>query len=187
MIRASAVSVLFLGIVLPALAGEDAHEDDLGALNPEELTLNSYIQRAAEGKADIVTCMQGYFATKSGDHEGANTIFETCTDQGYVGAMHWRSYMAHNGYGMPEDPAEAAEWDRRAAELGDPVGQFNYGLDLLRGHGIARDPIRGRQWVDKAAAQGLDSAIELQEGGYDPEVVTPDADSWKYEPSGKVF
>ena len=101
--------------------------------------------------------------------------------------MHWRSYMAHNGYGQPENPAEAAEWDRRAAELGDPVGQFNYGLDLLRGHGIARDPIRGRQWVDRAAAQGLDSALELQSSGYDPDVVTPDADEWKYDSDGKVF
>lgn len=175
---------LLLAMPTPATA---ENTDDLGQLNPEELTLNSYIQRAAEGKADIVTCMQGYFATKSGNHEGANTIFETCTEQGYVGAMHWRSYMAHNGYGMPENAAEAAEWDRRAAELGDPVGQFNYGLDLLRGHGIARDLIAGRRWVDRAAAQGLDSAIELQDGGYDPDIVTPDADNWKYEADGKVF
>lgn len=164
-----------------------AEDDPLGALNPEELTLNSSIQQAAEGKADIVICMQGYFATKSGDHEGANQIFKTCTEQGYVAAMHWRSHMAHNGLGQPENPAEAAEWDRRAAELGNPVGQFNYGLDLLRGHGIARDPILGRKWIDRAAAQGLDSAVELQGAGYDPEAVTPDADRWKYQPDGKLY
>ncbi|MEL7000750.1 MAG: sel1 repeat family protein [Pseudomonadota bacterium] len=169
-------------LVAPALA-----DDDLGELNPEELTLKSYVQRAAEGKADIVTCMQGYFATKSGKHDWANTIFETCTEQGYVASMHWRSYMAHNGLGRPEDAAEAAMWDRRAAETGDPIGQFNYGLDLLRGHGVARDPIRGRQWVDRAAAQGLDTAQELQSSGYDPESVTPDADRWKYDADGKVF
>lgn len=176
------VLLCFLGV--PAFA-EDA--DPGGELNPEELTLNSSVKRAAEGKADIVICMQGYFATKAGDHEGANTIFETCTEHGFVAAMHWRSYMAHNGYGRPEDASEAAAWDRRAAEMGDPVGQFNYGLDLLRGHGVSRDLIRGRQWIDKAAAQGLDSAVALQEGAYDPDVVTPDADKWKYEGADKVF
>ena len=81
-------------IATPALADED----DLGELNPEELTLKSYVQRAAEGKADIVTCMQGYFATKSGKHDWANTIFETCTDQGFTASMHWRSYMAPVSY-----------------------------------------------------------------------------------------
>lgn len=164
-----------------------ADDDELGRLNPEEMTLRGYVERAAEGKADIVTCMQGYLATKSGRHDWANTIFKTCSEQGYVGVYHWRSYMAHNGYGRPESPAEAAEWDLKAAKAGDPVGQFNYGLDLLRGHGVPRDPILGRKWVDRAAAAGLDVAVELKASGYDPESVTPDADSWKYEADGKIY
>ena len=180
MIRLAVVASL---IALPALA-----DDQGGTLNPEEMTLRFYADRAAQGKADIVTCMQGYMATKSGRHDWANTIFETCTEQGYVGAYHWRSYMAHNGFGRPEDPAEAAEWDRRAAETGDPVGQFNYGLDLLRGHGIARDPIRGRQWVDRAADAGSGRGTSsCSDAGYDPGAVAPDADNWKYETVGKLF
>lgn len=164
-----------------------AEEVPGGELNPEELTLKSFVARAAEGKADIVTCMQGYAATKSGRHDWANTIFETCAAQGYVGVYHWKSYMAHNGFGRPEDAEEAAAWDLKAAEAGDPIGAFNYGLDLLRGHGIARDPIRGRQWIDRAAEAGLDVAIELRDSGYDPEVATPDADRWKYDADGKIW
>ena len=34
-----------------------AEEVPGGDLNPEELTLKSFVARAAEGKADIVTCM----------------------------------------------------------------------------------------------------------------------------------
>ena len=176
-----------IAILLTLIAAPAVADDDLGQLNPEELTLKSFVNRAAEGKADIVTCMQGYMATQSGRHDWANTIFKTCTDQGFVGAYHWRSYMAHNGYGQPENAAEAAAWDRKAAETGDPIGQFNYGLDLLRGHGVPRDPILGRKWIDRAAAAGLDSALELQASGYDPEVVTPDADRWKYEADGKIY
>jgi len=80
--------------------------------------------------------MQGYFAVKSGRHDWGNDIFETCSEQGFTGVLHWRSYMAHNGLGRPESAEEATEWDRKAAETGDPIGQFNYGLDLLRGHGM---------------------------------------------------
>jgi len=48
-------------------------------------------------------------------------------------------------------------------------------------HGVARDPIRGCQYVDRAASAGLDVAIELQDAAYDPAAVTPDADEWKYQ------
>ena len=171
-----------LAVALLVVSGSAFAEDDAdGTLNPEELTLKSYVERARSGQVDIVTCMQGYMAVKSGRHDWGNTIFEACTDKGFNSVYHWRSYMAHNGLGRPEDPAEAADWDRKAAEAGDPIGQFNYGLDLLRGHGVAHDPIRGRQFVDRAARSGLDTAVALQESGYDPAAVTPDADEWKYE------
>lgn len=64
----------------------------------------------------------------------------------------------------------------------EPVGKFNYGLDLLRGHGAPRDEARGRALADEAAAEGLPIARRLQGAGYDPEEVTPDADHWKYAP-----
>lgn len=171
-----------VALTLIAVTGAaQAESEEDGTLNPEELTLRAFVDRARDGKADIVTCMQGYFAVKSGRHDWGNDIFKTCSEQGFTGVLHWRSYMAQNGLGRPESAEEAAEWDRQAAAAGDPIGQFNYGLDLLRGHGVARDPIRGRQFVDRAASAGLDVARELQEAAYDPNAVTPDADEWKYE------
>ncbi|WP_338390859.1 SEL1-like repeat protein [Rhodobacter capsulatus] len=94
------------------------------------------------------------------------------------------SQLDDNGLGGPEDPAAAAEWNRRAAAAGDPVGLFNRGLDLLRGRGTARDPEAGRQFVDRAAAAGLDEAQRLQRAGYDWREVTPDADEARYMPQG---
>lgn len=179
MLRAAVIAALS---ALPALAEGDPG----GSLNPEEMTLGSVIDRAARGETSMTVCMQGYFAVKSADYAGGTAILDACADR-FTAAMHWQSYMEHNGLGRPESPAKAAEWDRRAAERGDPIGQFNYGLDLLRGHGVARDPIRGRQWVDKAAAAGLSDAIRLQGAGYDPGEVTPDADDWKYEGDGRIY
>ena len=62
------------------------------------------------------------------------------------------------------------------------VGKFNYGLALMRGHGVARDEALGRQFVDEAASEGLLIAQRLQGADYDLDGVTPDADNWKYAP-----
>jgi uncharacterized protein len=65
----------------------------------------------------------------------ARKLFENCANDGWTGAMTWMSQLEDNGLGGPENPDAAAEWDRRAADAGDPVGKFNYGLDLMRGRG----------------------------------------------------
>ncbi len=62
------------------------------------------------------------------------------------------------------------------------MGKFNYGISLMRGHGVTRDEARGRALVDAAAADGLEIAKRLQGANYDLDEVTPDADNWKYAP-----
>lgn len=171
--------------VLPLAALADARNEDGGAagtLNPEEMTLARVLDDVARGQTTMTNCAAGYFITKSGRHAEARQVFEPCAEAGYAGAMTWMAQLDDNGLGAPEDPAAAASWDRRAAEAGDPVGQFNLGLDLLRGRGVAADTQTGRRLVDAAAAQGYARALTLQASGYDPEAVTPDADRWKYGP-----
>ena len=163
---------------LLAMSGLVQAED--GTLNPEELTLDSAIAKAIRGDVDMMTCAQGYFITKQGRHAMARKVFEQCAEAGYTAAMTWMSQLEDNGLGGPENPQAAAEWDRRAAEAGDPVGQFNYGLDLIRGRGVAQDIALGRRYVDRAAEAGLEVAQRLQAADYDLDEVTPDADNWKY-------
>ena len=165
-------------IAAPALADDD----DLGDLNPPEMGIASVLQKASRGETSMMVCASGYHMTEKGDHDDARTLFEACAEDGYTGAMTWMSQLEDNGLGGPENPEAAAEWDRRAAEAGDPVGKFNYGLDLLRGRGVAPDPILGRRMVDEAARDGLGIAQQLIDSGYDLDVVTPDADNWKYTP-----
>ena len=165
-----------------ALAGEAAGEEEYGTLNPDEMSLKGSLQKALRGEVDMVICSQGYLMTKAGRHAEARTIFENCAAKGWTGTMNWMSYMEDNGFGGPEDAGKAAQWDLRSAELGDPIGKFNYGLDLLRGRGVSRDEAEGRRYIDEAARMGVADAIELQQSGYDWNVVTPDADNWKYQP-----
>ncbi|WP_439124365.1 tetratricopeptide repeat protein [Marivita sp.] len=165
-----------------ALLADPDDDDPGGVLNPDEMTWQSILDRAEDGETGMVLCSTGYMLTKSGDHEAARTLFKNCAEAGYTGAMTWMSQLDNNGLGGEYDPDSSADWDRQAAELGDPVGKFNHGLNLMRGHGIAKDEALGRQYVDEAAADGLPVAKRLQGAGYDLDEVTPDADNWKYAP-----
>lgn len=153
-----------------------------GTLNPEEMTLGRVMENIRNGETSMTTCATGYFITKSGRHVMARELFEKCAQDGWTGAMTWMSQLDNNGLGGDYDPDAAAQWDKRAAQAGDPVGKFNYGLDLMRGHGVARDEAQGRALVDEAARDGLEIARRLQGADYDLDEVTPDADNWKYAP-----
>lgn len=165
-------------LATPAVAESDA----AGTLNPEEMTIGRILEDAENGVTSMTSCAAGYYITKAGRHVEARRLFERCAGDGYTGAMTWMSQLDDNGLGAPENPDTAADWDLRAAEAGDPVGMYNYGLDLMRGRGRMQDVEAGRQLVDDAAAAGLPTARRLQAAGYDLDEVTPDADNWKYAP-----
>ncbi|HQU68549.1 MAG TPA: tetratricopeptide repeat protein [Albidovulum sp.] len=172
-------------VLIAALAAASpvlADEESIGTLNPEELTINRILEDAENGITSMTSCAAGYYITKSGRHVEARKLFSRCADAGYTGAMTWMSQLDDNGLGAPENPDSAADWDLRAAEAGDPVGMYNYGLDLIRGRGRVKDVEAGRALVDEAALAGLPTARRLQAAGYDLDEVTPDADNWKYAP-----
>lgn len=177
---ATVAAGLLLSFAQTAWSQTETNAD--GTLNPEELTLNRVMKDVIEGRTSMTICATGYFITKSGRHEMARELFERCAAAGWTGAMTWMSQLDDNGLGGPEDPDGAAEWDRRAAEAGDPIGKMNYGLDLMRGRGVVENQALGRQYIDDAARSGLAPAQRLRAADYDLDAVTPDADNWKYAP-----
>ena len=62
--------------------------------------------------------------------------------------------VAESGAAGEADFAAAAEAYRAAAEQGHPTAQFRYGLALLAGRGVTRDPFTGETWLRRAAAAG---------------------------------
>lgn len=171
-------TALLLALAGPALAQDAAG----GTLNPDEMSRNRVLEDAREGRTGMATCAAGYLITKEGNHAAAREVFEACAEAGYTAAMNWMAQMANNGLGGTYDPDAAARWSRRSAEAGDPIGKLNHGIDLIRGHGIARDEARGRALVDEAAREGVAAARRLRAAGYDLDEVTPDADDWRYAP-----
>lgn len=171
-----------LAILLAAGAAGAETGDDLGTLNPEEMSLDRVLRDVEEGRTSMTGCASGYLMTKSGRHGMARTVFRNCANAGYTGAMTWMSYLEDNGLGGPEDPDAAAEMDRLAAEAGDPIGMYNHGLDMMRGRGTVQDVEAGRRLIDRAADMGIRDAIRLRAAAYDLDEATPDADNWKYAP-----
>ncbi|MBF9036709.1 sel1 repeat family protein [Rhodobacterales bacterium HKCCE2091] len=167
-------------LAAPALAQDF---DRYGTTNPDELTHQRMVENAENGQTDMMTCASGYLMTKSGDHDAARTIFGACADAGYTRAMTWMSYLEDNGFGGDYNPDASTDWNRQAAEAGDPMGMYNYGLDILRQHGTSAEAAEGREWIDRAAEAGLDRAAMLQGADYDWNAVTPDADNWRYAPA----
>ncbi len=59
-----------------------------------------------------------------------------------------------NGLGVAKDPAQAAKWYAKAAELGDVEGIFAYGVALAAGNGVKKDPAQAAAYFERAARQG---------------------------------
>jgi len=75
-------------------------------------------------------------------------------------AFQVRAWMYEQGRGGPKDEAAASRLYMRAAQDGLPFSQWRIGERLLSGTGMAQDRKAGRQWLEKAAAAGIDDAKE---------------------------
>lgn len=175
---ASSASAEGLGTADHSLEDSESY----GTLNPDDTGKAMVVRKIQMGMIDSVTCSLAINVTKGVDHDLSRSVTKACAEAGVTKAMTWMSQLDNNGLGGDYDPDASAEWDRRAAEAGDPIGKFNHGLNLMRGHGIAQDDALGRGFVDQAAQDGLQVAKRLQGAGYDLDEVTPDADNWKYAP-----
>lgn len=61
---------------------------------------------------------------------------------------------------------DAVELYRKAAAQGDPDGMFGLGTMIVSGEGTKKDPLAGRVWIQKAAEQGHQQAINVIAQGY---------------------
>ncbi len=171
-----AAAIVAMSLSGPAFAAMDEVETADGILNPEEMTLNYFANHYDFKNGKSTACMYGYAATKSGDHVNGNKIFDKCVQSGVDAAYAWKSYMYENGYGVEQNFETATDWSKRSADRGYKVGEYNYGLSLLRGLGTPKDIEAGKEWINKSAAKGFLDAQKLIDADYDTDVAIPDAD-----------
>jgi len=92
----------------------------------------------------------GTAAYKRSDYVVALHEWRPLAEQGYAKAQNNLGVVYDNGYGVPQDDAQAVDWYRKAAEQGDVRAQFNLGLMYGRGQGVARDYVRAYAWFNTA-------------------------------------
>ena len=76
--------------------------------------------------------------------------------------MNRLAYCYYRGEGVTKDPAQAAVWFQRAADLGDAASKAALGAFLFNGDpraGVAKDAARGLALVRQAFAEGYSQAL----------------------------
>ncbi len=119
----------------------------------------------AMGVIPVAVDAQSTSAASCADLSGASPFedWRTCAEQGDALAQYNLGVMYGNGYGVPEDDAEAVRWYRLAAEQGYAEAQYNLGLMYANGEGVPENRVPENHvlaymWFNLAAAQGNEVA-----------------------------
>ena len=109
---------------------------------------------ADAGPAAADTVRDGERAYVHRHFEEARRIWTPLAEAGDAEAQVSLGLLFDLGQGVPEDPATAYKWYRRAAETGLAKAQFN--VAVMEDSGVVgpRDAVAAARWYAKAAAQG---------------------------------
>lgn len=95
-------------------------------------------------------------ALRRGDLIAAMSLLRKAADEGHAPAQSRLADLLD----AAEQDAEAVALYRKAAEQGEPAGQYGYGRMLARGEGVTRDVAQGLQWIRRAADARHAPALE---------------------------
>lgn len=97
-------------------------------------------------------------AAHRGEYATALRRLSPLAERGDARAQFDIGFMHARGWGVPQNPAEAVAWYRKAADQGLQVAQHFLGLAYLNGEGVQPDDTEAARWFARAAAQGFPQA-----------------------------
>jgi TPR repeat protein len=97
---------------------------------------------------------QGLSAYHSGDYQKAMKIWLPLAQKEDAAAQAGIGFMYHRGMGVVTDNDKAAYWLRKAAEHGQPEGQFMLGSLYFYGAGVEKSYVQAYAWCDLAQDGG---------------------------------
>jgi uncharacterized protein len=97
---------------------------------------------------------QAAAAFEKRDYATALKELKPLADKGDARSQYAMGVMAENGFGMPKDLAQAANWYRKAAEQGNTDAQFNLGAMYEHGVGMPVNYAQAARWYRPAAESG---------------------------------
>jgi S1-C subfamily serine protease len=101
---------------------------------------------------------RGWSAYDAGQFDDALRIWQALAVQGDPNAQINLGALYDNGRGVPENPATAVKWYRKAALEGNRQAQYYLGLMYANGRGVSRDYSAAAEWYFKAAQQSFANA-----------------------------
>src|ERR1700733_13189547 len=106
--------------------------------------------------ADFQTGLEAY---QKGDYVGAAKEWRPLAENGDPIAQFNLGLLYLDGHGVPQSPAEAANWFRRAAEQDYAQAQHNLGAMYGSGQGVKRDYVQAYKWLNICAAKGNSGCV----------------------------
>ncbi len=117
------------------------------------------VQGHADSQYNLALIYDAGLAGKK-DPEKTLKWMTAAADSGLTAAYVALGLMTHGGVTGDEAPS-AADWFQRAADAGDPQGQFLYAVALKEGDGREKDLAGAIMWIDRSLA--------AEEGGLEPQ------------------
>lgn len=105
---------------------------------------------------------KGLTAYRTDDLITAMQLLERSANAGYPPAQALLAYILDKA----EQDAQAFELYRKAAEAGDPVGQYGLGTMYASGEGVSRDTEQAVHWFRRSAEQGYGQAMVVLGDAY---------------------
>lgn len=100
----------------------------------------------------------GLTAAESGDYATVLREWTPLAEQGDARGQYNLGIMYAEGFGVPQDHAEAVKWYLLAAEQGEARAQAGLGYLYHVGQGVPQDNITGHMWYNIAASKGAEKA-----------------------------
>jgi uncharacterized protein len=98
--------------------------------------------------------LEGKAAAERGEFVQAVAIWQPLAEAGDPRAETYLGMMYDNGYGVPQDRAEAFRLFERAANRGYASAQYHLAFMYNHGRGVQRSQTEALKWYQLAAAQG---------------------------------
>ena len=112
----------------------------------------------AAAATDLDSALRAYHQERYAD---ALRGFQVLAAANNAEAAYYLGVMHDNGWGVPRDDPQAAEWYHRAARQGSYFAHYSLGVMYDQGEGVVQNSERALMWITVAAQSGSRSAATL--------------------------
>jgi TPR repeat protein len=106
---------------------------------------------------------RGLSAYNAADYETAFDAWYPLAEENDPKAQAAVAFLYLKGLGVRQDDARAADWYRRAAQLGRPEAQFFIGTLYYLGRGVPQNDKLAHVWCEIALAHGIPAGLDCRD------------------------